>query len=153
MGHHQERTFVPFTPTQMFDLVAAVEDYPRFIPWIEALRVKERKAEHLVADMIVKYTIFRESFRSRVALDRPNMAIDVDYIRGPLKSLSNHWRFEKEPNGCTIDFCIDFEFKNPLLQTVANQLIDKAFRRLSSAFTDEAHRRYQPIAATASKTA
>lgn len=146
MGSHHERTLVPFTPEQMFDLVADVEDYPRFIPWIEALRIRDRQGDAekgtLTADMVVKYKMFRETFRSRVTLDREAGTINVDYIRGPLKSLTNHWRFEDHANGCEIDFCIEFEFKNFLMQTLATQLIDKAFRRLSGAFVDEAHRRY-----------
>lgn len=146
MGQHHERIIVPFTPHQMFDLVAAVEDYPDFIPWIEALRVRQREGTpelgSLTADMIVKYSMFRETFRSEVALDRPSGTIDVNYVRGPLKSLTNAWRFEAHEEGCQIDFRIAFEFKNILMQTLANQLIDKAFKRLSSAFIDEAHRRY-----------
>lgn len=149
MGHHHERTRVPFRPDQMFDLVAGVEDYPRFIPWIEALRVRSRKGTQdegmLTADMVVGYKMFRESFRSEVSLDRANNTIDVRYVQGPLKTLTNNWRFEPHEAGCMIDFCIDFEFKNFLMQTLANQLIDKAFKRLSGAFIDEAHRRYTPI--------
>lgn len=147
MGHHHERTHVPFLPAQMFDLVAQVEDYPDFIPWIEALRVRSRDdaSGRLVADMVVGYKMFRESFRSDVTLDRDNNAITVRYVRGPLKSLTNSWVFEPDPAGCVVDFTIAFEFKNMLLQTVANQLVDKAFKRLSGAFIDEAHRRYTPI--------
>lgn len=146
MSSHHDRTIVPFTPEQMFDLVAAVEEYPDFIPWIEALRVRSRSGTPekgaLVADMVVKYKMFRESFRSNVSLDREAGTIDVDYVRGPLKSLVNRWRFEPHEEGCVVDFCIEFEFRNFLMQTLANQLIDKAFMRLSGAFIEEAHRRY-----------
>lgn len=148
MGSHQETTLVPFTPEEMFDLVADVEDYPRFIPWIEALRVRDSDIVHgtgqLTADMVVKYKMFRESFRSEVTLDRPTGTIDVSYVRGPLKTLNNHWRFRPHETGCLIDFSIDFEFRNILMQTLANQLIDKAFMRLSGAFIEEAHQRYTP---------
>lgn len=149
MGSHQETTIVPFTPQQMFDLVADVEDYPRFIPWIEALRVRNRDVEDgtgsLTADMVVKYKMFRESFRSEVTLDREAGTINVAYVKGPLKSLINEWRFEPHEEGCRIDFCIEFEFRNILMQTLATQLIDKAFMRLSGAFIDEAHRRFTPV--------
>ena len=148
MGSHHDTTIVPFTPEQMFDLVADVEDYPHFIPWIEALRIRKQdgtsEAGSLTADMVVKYKMFRESFRSEVSLDRENGRIDVAYIRGPLKTLTNQWRFEGVPEGCQVDFKIDFEFRNILMQVAANQLIDKAFMKLSGAFVDEAHRRYQP---------
>lgn len=149
MRTHQEKSLVPFTPAQMFDLVADVTTYPHFIPWIEALRVREDNivAGHglLTADMIVKYKLFRETFRSEVTFDRTAKSIDVAYVRGPLKSLTNHWQFVEAREGCLIDFRISFEFRNILMQTLANQLIDKVFMRLSGAFIDEAHRRYTPI--------
>lgn len=146
MGSHHERTVVPFLPHQMFDLVAAVEDYPNFIPWIDALRVRSGQGtDQLTADMVVGYKMFRESFRSEVTLNRDALSIDVRYVRGPLKTLTNAWRFEPDPKGSIVNFSIAFEFRSRLLQTVANQLIDKAFRRLSGAFIDEAHRRYEPI--------
>ena len=146
MGAHHERTKVPFQPQQMFDLVAAVEDYPKFIPWIEALRVRAGQGTNeLTADMVVGYKMFRESFRSQVTLDRDAGVIDVRYVKGPLKTLTNKWGFEPDPAGCVVDFAITFEFRNRLMQAVANQLIDKAFMRLSGAFIAEAHRRYQPV--------
>ncbi|WOI54804.1 type II toxin-antitoxin system RatA family toxin [Parvularcula sp. LCG005] len=148
MRSHHERTIVPFEPGEMFDLVANVEDYPRFIPWVEALRVREREGTReegvVTADMVVGFKMFRESFRSRVTLNKPDGTIDVDYVRGPLKTLINRWRFEPHAEGCVIDFCIEFEFRNMLMQTLANQLIDKAFKKLSQAFVEEAHRQYTP---------
>lgn len=126
-----------------------VETYPRFVQWIEALRVRRREGTvdggSLTADMVVRYTMFRESFRSNVTFDRSEGLIDVDYVKGPLKSLTNTWKLEPDPRGCFIHFSIAFEFKNKLMQTVANQLVDKAFKRLSGAFIAEAHRRYTPI--------
>ena len=78
-------------------------------------------------------------------MDKAAGTVNVSYVRGPLKSLTNDWVFEPDPRGCIVSFTIDFEFKNRLMQTVASQLIDKAFLRLSGAFVDEAHRRYDPI--------
>lgn len=148
MGSHKERTVVPFSPDEMFNLVSDVEQYPSFIPWIEALRIRQNDFDGdrgtLVADMVVGYKMFRESFRSNVTLDRAAGIIDVDYVRGPLKTLTNKWRFSPVEAGCAIDFAIAFEFRNVLMQAVANQLIDKAFKRLSGAFVEEAHRRYDP---------
>ncbi|MEM9987913.1 MAG: type II toxin-antitoxin system RatA family toxin [Pseudomonadota bacterium] len=146
MTTHHERSFVPFTPQQMFALVADVEDYPSFIPWVEALRVRSRQGDHqLTADMVVKYKIFRESFRSQVDFNLSEHIIDVTYIRGPLKTLTNQWKFLSDSKGCIVDFSIGFEFKNKLMQVAANQLIEHAFKRLSGSFIEEAHRRYAPI--------
>ncbi|MEM9840106.1 MAG: type II toxin-antitoxin system RatA family toxin [Pseudomonadota bacterium] len=149
MSSHHERIPVPFHPEQMWDLVMDVETYPRFIPWVEALRVVKRAEEgsvrRLSADMVVRYSMFRESFRSEVNADREAGKVDVRYVRGPLKDLENHWVFEPTEKGCIVNFELKFAFKNRLMQTAATKFVDFGFKRLSGAFIDEAHRRYTPI--------
>ena len=149
MPTHHERRRLPHTRTQIFDLVADVRRYPDFIPWVEALRVRREDVTDgqgtLTADMVVGYKMFRESFRSEVALDRAAGTIGVDYVRGPLKHLENHWRFEPDPareGGCIVDFSIDFSFRNRLMQAAAGQLMERGFMRLTEAFEAEAERRY-----------
>lgn len=150
MTLHHERIAVPFTPEQMFDLVLDVRTYPRFIPFVEALRVTNDELEggtgKLCADMVVRYTVFRETFRSEVVADRSAKTIDVRYVKGPLQSLSNNWAFEEHPKGCMIDFKLNFVFKNRLMQAAASKFIDHGFKRMSGAFIKEAHRRYQVAA-------
>lgn len=137
-------TKVPYSAAQMFDLVADVDRYPEFLPWCAALRVAERNVDEdgrgvVLADMVVAYKMFRERFRSRVALDRPAGTIDVEYVSGPFRSLHNRWRFIDAPEGGSmIDFEIDFEFRNFLLQATAQAVFDKAFSRMSSAFVARA---------------
>ena len=146
MPQHHERRVLPYAPGQVFDLVADVRAYPRFLPWVEALRVREEAVTdgqgRLVADMIVGYKVFRESMRSEVTLDRANGAIDVAYVRGPLERLVNEWRFEDDPGGCAVDFSIDFAFRSRLMSAAAGQLMEKGFLRLVEAFEAEAGRRY-----------
>ncbi|GGY49088.1 type II toxin-antitoxin system RatA family toxin [Parvularcula lutaonensis] len=149
MNQHHERVVVPFRPEQMFDLVMRVEDYPKFIPWVEALRVREDHTTDgsgvLVADMAVKYAVFRETFRSRVTADRAAKTIDVRYIKGPLQDLTNNWKFEEHPKGCVVDFKLTFAFRNRLMQAAASRFVDHGFKKLSGAFIDEAHERYEPV--------
>jgi len=137
-------TNVPYSAAQMFDLVGDVDRYPEFLPWCAALRVAERDIDAdgrgmILADMVVAYRMFRERFRSRVALDRPARTIDVEYVSGPFRSLQNRWRFEDLPGGgSVIDFEIDFEFKNFFLQATAQAVFVKVFSRISSAFVARA---------------
>ena len=134
----------PYSAAQMFDLVADVDRYPEFLPWCVALRVVERRVNEdgrgtILADMVAAYKMFRERFRSRVALDRAAGTIDVEYISGPFRSLHNRWRFIDRPGGgSVIDFEIDFEFRNFLLQATAQAVFDKVFGRMSSAFVARA---------------
>lgn len=146
MNEHHERISVPFRPGQMFDLAMDVRSYPRFIPWVEALRVLTDEDDgvirHLSADMVVRYSVFRESFRSQVTADCQAHTIDVRYVQGPLKNLTNHWRFEPHPEGCMVDFRLTFAFRNRLMQAAANRFVEHGFKRLAGAFIKEAHRRY-----------
>ena len=129
----------------MFDLVADVERYPEFLPHCAALRVVERQGadahgrERLVADMVVAYRAFRETFRSRVTLDRPGLRIEADYLEGPFRHLRTLWRFEDAPGGAEIDFTISFAFSNFILQAAAGAVFEKVFMRMTDAFIRRAH--------------
>lgn len=119
----------------MFALVADVERYPEFIPWCVALRVVERAEGTLLADMVVAYKVFRERFRSRVTLDHDAGRITAEYVDGPFRTLRNEWSFRDRPEGgSTIDFLIDFEFRNFILQATAQTVFDKAFAKMADAF-------------------
>ena len=103
MPTHAEQRVLAYTPEQLFALVADIERYPEFLPWCLAARIKERRADRIVADMIIGFRMFRERFTSRVALDAPRR-IDVTYAEGPFRRLNNRWVFDKVPGGCRIDF-------------------------------------------------
>ncbi|MBB5519958.1 type II toxin-antitoxin system RatA family toxin [Amphiplicatus metriothermophilus] len=145
------KTFAPFPPEAMFDLVADVERYPEFLPHCAALRVVERGGadpqgrETLVADMVVAYRAFRETFRSRVTLDRPALRIEAEYLEGPFRHLRTVWRFEQAPDGTEIDFTISFAFSNFILQAAAAPVFEKVFMRMTDAFIRRAHDLYGSV--------
>jgi coenzyme Q-binding protein COQ10 len=141
MPTHAEQRVLPYTPEQLFTLVADIERYPEFLPWCVGARIKERQANLIVADLIIGFRVFRERFTSRVSLDRPRR-IDVAYADGPFRYLNNHWVFEKVPGGCRIDFFVDFEFKSRLLQRVIEVLFSEAVRRMVGAFEKRARDLY-----------
>ncbi|MEQ1955542.1 type II toxin-antitoxin system RatA family toxin [Mesorhizobium sp. CN2-181] len=134
---------VRHAPEAMFALVADVERYPEFLPLCEALSVRSRKDRDgqtiLVADMTVGYKAIRETFTSQVHLKPAENRIDVQYIDGPFKYLSNVWRFESAGLGaCDIHFSIDYEFKSRLLAMVMGSMFDRAFRMFAEAFEKRA---------------
>lgn len=138
---------VPYTPEQMFDLVADVEQYPRFFPLCEALRVRTRErkgdGELLVAAMDIGYRAIRETITSRVALERRHLAVRVELVDGPFRHLENRWRFEEAPGGGTlVRFFIAYEFKSMMLQLLVGGLFDQAFRRCVTAFEARAREVY-----------
>jgi coenzyme Q-binding protein COQ10 len=142
MPTHAEKRVMPYRAEQMFDLVADVERYPEFLPWCLAARVRERRGEVIVADLLIGFKMVRERFTSRVTLDRPRR-IDVAYTEGPLRYLNNHWIFRDLPEGgCEIDFFVDFEFRSAILQKIIGVLFNEAVRRMVSAFETRARQLY-----------
>ncbi len=141
MPSHTERHPLPYTPEQLFDLVADVDRYPEFLPWCMATRVRQQDDKEMIADMVIGFKIFRESFTSRVTLNRPEK-IDVMYENGPFKYLENHWIFEPSGNGCVIDFSVDFEFKSRLLEKAIGAVFQEAVHRMVGAFETRARALY-----------
>jgi len=140
MPQFSTRRAVRHSAAHMFDLVADVERYPEFVPLCRTLKVRQRISEPegveiLVADMTVAYKFVREAFTSRVTLDRPNLQILVEYLRGPFRNLENRWSFH--PTGehtCEVEFFISYEFKSRALGLVMGSMFDAAFRRFAAAF-------------------
>lgn len=137
---------VPHAADRMFDLVADVEQYPKFLPLCQSLHVRRRSTlptgeEVLVADMRVGYRAIRESFTSRVTLDRATMTILVEYIDGPFKALENRWTFRdlpERPGSSVIEFYIRYEFKSRMLGMLMGSMFEGAFRRFAEAFETRA---------------
>jgi coenzyme Q-binding protein COQ10 len=134
MPRHSETRHLPYTPEQLFDLVADVARYDEFLPWVVAVRVRSSSEEETVADLVVGFSAFKERFTSRVVKERPDR-ICVDYVEGPLKYLHNEWRFERAADGGTIlHFAVDFAFRSRVFEALAGQMFDRALRRMTGAF-------------------
>ena len=144
MLSHVEQKTLPYTKQQMFDLVADVGRYKEFAPWCVASRVNKWESDTtFLADLIVGYKVFREKFSSRVILDYPNDEISIEYLKGPLKNLKNHWVFSEGPdNSCVIDFSVEFEFKNKALQGLATMFFNEVVKRMIGAFEARAEKIY-----------
>ncbi len=143
MATHAEKRVVPYTPKQMYDLVADVERYPQFLPWCLGARLRSVRENVLLSDLVVGFKGIRESFTTRVTLNPDRMRIDVAYLDGPFKYLNNHWIFNETAGGsCEIDFFVDFEFRSRLLQKIMGLLFNEAVRRMVSAFEARAHDLY-----------
>jgi len=138
MPRHSEDRYLPYTPEQLFDLVADVEHYDDFLPWVVAVRVRSSSETETVADLVVGFGAFKERFTSRVVKERPKR-ICVDYIEGPLKYLHNEWRFERAADGgADVHFSVDFAFKSRLFESLAGAMFDRALRRMINAFEQRA---------------
>ncbi|MBB5733080.1 coenzyme Q-binding protein COQ10 [Altererythrobacter atlanticus] len=137
----------------MFDLVADVGNYPEFLPWVVATRVRSDNGEEMVADMLVGFKALREKFTSRVEKQRPER-LEVHYIDGPMRDLDNVWLFRPlEGGGCEIEFQVDFTFKNKMFEMLAGQYFDRAFRKMVNAFETRADELYGNSSSSAQSVA
>ena len=138
---------------QMFDLVADVRRYAEFLPWVVATRIKSDSETVMVADMLVGFSALREKFTSRVHKQRAR-SIKVEYVEGPLKRLENDWTFTPAPDGgCTVDYFVDFTFRNALFEKLAGQYLETAFRKMVAAFEERAEQLYGSSSSSATSVA
>jgi coenzyme Q-binding protein COQ10 len=139
---------VRHSASDMFDLVADVERYPQFVPLCQSLRVRKRSNEGegkevIVADMTVAYKFIRETFTSRVTLERPKLEILVEYLEGPFQKMNNRWNFRPAgDDACDVEFFIAYEFRSRTLGVLMGAMFETAFRRFSAAFERRADEVY-----------
>ena len=143
MPTHAETKIIPYSPEQLFDLVADCGKYPQFLPWCVASRVRSRTETEMVADLTIGFGPFRESFTSRVTLQRPERIL-VSYENGPFRYLKNQWKFNPHPKGAKVDFFVDFEFRSRILQSAIGVVFNEAVRRMVNAFIKRARDIYGP---------
>jgi coenzyme Q-binding protein COQ10 len=145
---HAETRVVPYTPAQLFALVADVAKYPQFLPWCAGARIRSHVGNEMVADLSIGFGPFREGFTSRVTLCPPGedgaCAVKVKYENGPFKYLNNSWKFAPHPQGCLVDFYVDFEFRNFILQKAIGAVFTEAVHLMVGAFLKRARTVYGP---------
>lgn len=149
MHRFDDNRVLPYTPRQMFELVADIKRYPEFLPWCLGARVGARQGDVVMADLVVGTRILRETFTSRVTLseDTDPPRIDVEYVKGPMQTMENHWAFHAHPEGTRVEFSVAFAFHSRLLERVMGGLFDEASRKMIAAFEKRARRLYGAPAA------
>jgi coenzyme Q-binding protein COQ10 len=153
MPTHQEVKRLPYTAEQMYALVAEVESYPKFLPWNSAARIRSRRpvdggangtGEVMEADLVISFKVFRERFGSRVTLWPEVKKIDTEYLDGPFKHMRSTWAFRDVPGGCEVEFFVDFEFRNAILQGIIGVVFNDAMQRVVRAFERRAAELHGP---------
>ena len=153
MPAHSETKRLPYSAQQMYDLVADVARYPEFLPWTAAARIRSRGpiegGEVMEADLVISFKVFRERFGSRVTLWPGALKIDTEYLDGPFRYLKSGWSFRDVPAGgssagCEVEFHVDFEFRNLILQRIIGVVFNEAMHRIVRAFETRAAQLYGP---------
>ena len=146
MPTHKETRALPHSAQAMYDLVADVARYPEFLPWCAAARIRsvtpDGDAEVMTADLVISFKVFRERFGSRVTLWPDQKKIETEYLDGPFKYMVSTWAFRETEGGCEVDFFVDFEFRNAILQSVIGVVFNDAMHRIVRAFERRAQDLY-----------
>tara|TARA_B110001450_G_C17549610_1_gene452088 strand:- start:148 stop:576 length:429 start_codon:yes stop_codon:yes gene_type:complete len=140
---HIERRILKHKPLNLFNLVSDVKKYPEFLPWCLGARVKNFSEYKLDADLIIGFKIYKEVYSSQILLDYTNYKITVDYKDGPFQHLNNYWIFKDNPDGCEVEFMVDFKFKSNFLQSIMETLFTEAVLRMVKAFENRADQLYR----------
>ena len=138
MPRHEEQATLAYSPDELFTVVADVKDYPLFVPWCSGAYIRREDQREIVAELVIGFGPFQESFTSQVTLDRPRQVL-VRAIEGPLEHLTNTWTFTPASGVTHVDLIVDFQFKSHLLDHVANGMFHEAATRMMSAFESHVH--------------
>ncbi|MBX7247738.1 MAG: SRPBCC family protein [Caulobacteraceae bacterium] len=152
MPRHSVVRMLPYAPEELWAMVGDVDRYPEFVPWITAMRTWNRHGdgegvEVLDAEATVGFKFLKETFATRVRLNRNDLSVGVSLLHGPFKRLSNRWRFEPHAMGAKVIFDIDFAFRTGLLDAMLAAHFDRAVARLMGCFEARAAVLYTPRAA------
>jgi coenzyme Q-binding protein COQ10 len=146
MPTHSETRSLPYSAQQMYDLVADVASYPKFLPWCAAARIRsitpDGTSQVMEADLVISFKLFRERFGSRVVMWPDDKKLDTEYLDGPFKYMKSNWAFVDTDAGCDVSFFVDFEFKNAILQGIIGVVFNEAMQRIVKAFETRARDLY-----------
>lgn len=142
MPTHSVERILPYSPAQLYELVADIESYPKFIPWCEGARIYERDGNTVLADLIIHFRGITGKYTSRVLLDADAKEISVELAQGPFHHLYQGWKFTKTADGTRVEFDIDFKIRNFVLEKLADAMFDTACDKMMQAFTDRANAIY-----------
>ena len=133
---------IPCTKEKLIEMVLDIEKYPEFVPWCLGgkihTNIDKDKTVEITADLTIGKSFFNETFKSFVIYDKSSDSIHVTNMEGPLKHLENKWFFKKKGENSEIDFHIDFELKNKILNTLMNKSFDIGLKRIADAFEKRA---------------
>ncbi|WP_122465299.1 type II toxin-antitoxin system RatA family toxin [Brevundimonas lutea] len=150
MAVHRVTRVLPYRPDQLAQLVADVGAYPDFVPWVSSMRTWNARNEgdisKLDAEAHVGFAFLKERFSTWVKHDRARHVVEVGLLRGPFRHLKNRWEFHDHPEGCRVEFMIDFAFKTRLLDAMLHANFDRAVGRLMGCFEARAKALYGPAA-------
>ena len=147
MKHVKKSVLIWYSPQEVYGLVTAVEDYPRFLPWCERVEVLQRDAQSLIARLHLAYAGVRHAFTTR-SVHTPDEAVHVGLVDGPFSLLDGTWLFlplalpsDAQAQACKIEFEMRYAFANGPLEALISPVCD----RIANTFVDAFVRRAEQV--------
>ena len=141
------KKIIPCKKNQLIEMVLDIEKYPEFVPWcIEGKIYNKNEGKDLITfngDLKVGKSLLNETFSSQVSYYKEKDIIIVNNLDGPLKHLKNEWMFKEINNGTQLDFFIDFELKNPILNTIMKKSFELGLNKIAKSFEERAIKLYK----------
>ena len=141
------KKIIPCKKNQLIDMVLDIEKYPEFVPWcIEGKILNKKESEDLIVfdgDLKVGKSFLNEIFSSQVSYYKEKDKIIVTNLDGPLKHLKNEWIFKEVNNKTQLEFFIDFELKNPILNAIMKKSFELGLSKIAKSFVDRAIKLYK----------
>ena len=142
MSSAKIKKIIPCKKKQLIQMVLDIEKYPEFVPWcIEGkihTKIDKGKTIEITADLTIGKSFFNETYKSFVIYEKSSNSIHVSNIGGPLKHLENKWFFKEKGNNSEINFIINFELKNKILNMLMIKSFDKGLKKIADAFEKRA---------------
>ena len=141
------KKIIPCKKEQLVEMVLDIEKYPEFVPWcIEGKVFDKNESADLISfngDLKVGKSILNETFSSHVSFYKEKDIIIVTNLDGPLKHLKNEWKFKEVNNSTQLEFFIDFELKNPILNGIMKKSFELGLKKIAKAFEERAIKLYK----------
>ncbi len=141
------KKIIPCKKDQLIKMVLDIEKYPEFVPWcIEGRTYDKDESKDLITfngDLKVGKSLLNETFSSHVSYYKEKDKIIVTNLDGPLKYLKNEWSFKEINNGTQLEFLIDFELKNPILNSIMKKSFELGLNKIAKSFEERAIKLYK----------
>ena len=141
------KKIIPCQKKQLVEMVLDIKKYPEFVPWcIEGKVYDKNESADLITfkgDLKVGKSILNETFSSHVSFYKEKDKIIVTNLDGPLKYLKNEWNFKEVNNATQLEFFIDFELKNPILNSIMKKSFELGLNKIAKSFEERAIKLYK----------
>ena len=133
---------IPCSKENLIEMVLDIEKYPKFVPWCLDSKIHDKidkgdKIE-IKADLTIGKSFFRDTYKSFVIYYKSVDSIHVTNIDGPLKHLENKWLFKQDGDSSEVEFHVDFELKNKILNVLMIKTFDLGLKKIADAFEKRA---------------